>query len=97
MSRAAAVTAAIAMTTSNRKMAISISSTVGLGAELGLSFMAGRCTGWAGNCEGQYYANRVKLRPSLLLRRPEGLTVPASGSWGLASLGPVNPAFAGLL
>ena len=44
MSRAMVVTAAIAMTTSNRKMAISISSTVGLGAGLGLSFMAGRCT-----------------------------------------------------
>ena len=41
MSRAVVVTAAIATTTSNRKMAISISSTVGPGEGLGVSFMAG--------------------------------------------------------
>ena len=68
MSRAAVMTAAIAMTTSNRKMAISISSTVGPGEGLGLSFMAGAAR--MGRKLRVNMADRVKLRPSLLLRRP---------------------------
>ena len=42
MSSAAAVIKAIAMTTSNRKMALSMSSTVGPGSGLRLPVMAGR-------------------------------------------------------
>ena len=68
MSRAVVVTAAIATTTSNRKMAISISSTVGPGGGLGLSFMAGAAR--MGRELRVNMANCVKLRPSLLLRRP---------------------------
>ena len=97
MSSTATVIEAIAMTTSNRKMALSaFPRRWGLARGWVCRSWRGAGTDGSGDCEGEYYANRVKLRPSLLLRRPEGLTVPASGSWGLASLGPVNPAFAGL-
>ena len=94
MSSAAAVIKAIAMTTSNRKMALSMSSTVGPGSGLRLPVMAGR---WPDGPEiaRAKTTSRVKLRASLLLRQPEGKTC-GFGSWGLASLGPVNPAFASL-
>ena len=51
MSRAVVVTAAIATTTSNRKMAISISSTVGSWRGVGFVVHGGALHGWAGNCE----------------------------------------------
>ena len=54
---------------SRRKMAHSISSAVGPGAGLGLSFMAGRCTDGPEIARAKT-TSRVKLRPSLLLRRP---------------------------
>ena len=65
MSSAAAAIEAIAMTTSSRKMAFSMSSTVGLGSGLGLSVMAGR---WPDGPEiaRAKATSRVKLRGSLL-------------------------------
>ena len=53
MSSAAAVIKVIAMTTSNRTMTLSMSSTVGPDGGLRLSVMA--LHGWAGNCEGENY------------------------------------------